>query len=433
MRMLFPRGAARQYGTYWHSYAAPGAHDAHSWVQNNYMSRSRPNFRQGPNGGGSISWLKRTMYLTYMWGTSSFHNETPAYETNMTTDGKVGLSPMGEVAAEFYQFAATHKDRGTCYTPVGIMLDLMHGWGSRSIYPDAYPVLTWGCLQPEPSDYMKDALFDMLYPGQIDGLNERNLLCNTPFGDLFDVMLSSAAPEHIQAYPVLFLVGDLAADMNDTLASSLETYVRKGGTLVMNVEQISPAFGKELLGVDVTSRTEHAKDVKCALDNHQMKRQPFSYRVVALKEAKTIMSTSDDKPLVTRNEVGKGAVILTTVPYLLQDNLNAVCFLPHLMEHVTSGLLPFRVTGDVEYAANRSTDSWLVTILNNRGVYKLPTEPTRIDTRQRQTAYITLPGRPTAVTDWMTDTPLSTEKVDDKWRVAVDIPPGDVRIVQIGD
>ena len=435
LRMLFPRGAARQFGKYWHSYAAPGAHDSHSWIMNNYMthSGSGSNSRHGPHSGCSISWIKRTMYLTYMWGTTSFHDESPAYETDITPDGKLALSPMGEVATDFYEFTSTHKNRGVSYTPVGLMLDFMHGWGSRGIYPDAYPVLTWGCLQPEPSDYMKDALFDILYPGQCDELNERNILSNTPYGDLFDVMISSATPEHIEAYPVLFLVGDVAVDMNDTLASNLEAYVRNGGTLVINVEQVSAAFPKELLGVEITEKTRQANSSKCKLDDCEIKGQPFSYRVVKTKKAKPVISTLDNNPLVTRNAVGKGAVILTTVPYLLHENFNAVSFLPHLMEHLTSGLVPFQVTGDVEYAVNRNEDSWLVTIINNRGVYKLPTEPAVYDKSQTQTVYITLDKKPSQLSDWISGKPLSAEKVDKKLQVTVAVPPGDVMIVQIKD
>ena len=41
------------------------------------------------------------------------------------------------------------------------------------------------------------------------------------------------------------------------------------------------------------------------------------------------------------------------VLFLLQENFNAVCFLPHLIAHLSSGVLPFRVAGDVQYAANR--------------------------------------------------------------------------------
>ena len=434
MRILFARGAARQYGKYWHTYIAPGAHDAHSWIQNFYLVRNRPHdTRRHPEGGSSISWVKRMMYLTYMWGTTSLRNESPAYETDMTADGSVALSPMGKVAAEFFEFAATHKDRGVCYTPVGIMLDFMHGWGGHPIYPDHYPPLTWMCLQPEPSDYMKDALFQMLYPGQYDELNEWSLLSPTPYGDLFDVMLSSATLEHMQAYPVMMLVGDVAVDMTEPLASRLDRYVREGGTLVVNVAHLADSFPKDLLGVRVTEEIRRADAARCDLDGRSMKGQTFSFRAVELAGATSVISTSDKAPLVTRYQVDKGAVILTTVPFLLQENLNGVCFWPHLMEHLTSGLVPFRVIGDVEYALNRNEDSWLITLLNNRGVYKLATEPTVTDPRQTQTVCIILSDKPTQMRDWIADKPLSPSEVEGQWRLAVDVPPGDVRIVQIRD
>ena len=434
LRILFARGAARQYGKYWHTYIAPGAHDAHSWTVNLYMVRNRPHDTlRNPEGGSSIAWVKRMIYLTYMWGTTSLRNESPAYQTDMTADGAVALSPMGKVAAEFFEFAATHKNRGACYTPVGIMLDLMHGWGGHPIYPDHYPPMTWMRLQPEPSDYMKDALFQIIYPGQYDEINEWNILSPTPYGDLFDVMLSSASLEHIEAYPVLMLVGDVAADMSEQLVSRLEAYVRHGGTLVINAAQVANPFPRDILGVRLTDKTRRADRAKCELDGHLMQGRPFSFREVELAGAQRIISTADNAPLVTRHQVGKGAVILTTVPFLLQENLNGVSFLPHLLGHLTSGLLPFRVTGDIEYAVNRNEDSWLLTLMNNRGVYKLATEQAIIDRRQTQTVHIIMTKKPTGMRDWITGKSLAAKEEGGAWQLAIALPPGEVTIVQIRD
>lgn len=437
LRLLFTRGAARQYGKYWSSNISPGTHNARSTMtQNNYIvSDEYPyDVRMNPAGGSSVSWVRRMMYLSYMWGATVFDNETTAYETNLTADGKIAPSPMAKVAAEFYEFVATRENRGICYTPVGLMFDFMHGWGGHPLYPDrGYYPLTWGCLEPEPGDRMKDALFQILYPGQYDELNEWSLMSPTPYGDIFDIMLSSATGEHIQAYPVIFLIGDIAADMNDTLAARLENYVRNGGTLVINTAQITPAFSEDLLGVKITDKIEQTKCAKCSLDNHQIKGQIFSYRIVEPKDAKTIISTSGGKPLVTRNEVDKGVVILTTTPFLLQENLNGVCFLPHLMEHLTAGLLPFQIDGDIEYTVNRNEDSWLITLLNNRGVYKLPNDPAVFDLRQTQTVHITLNKKPTKVADWLSSKTITTKKVGNQWQLRLDILPGDLRIVQIKD
>lgn len=437
LRIWFTRGAARQYEKFWSSYIAPPTHDARGVMTfNTYIISDDFPYDTRMNattGGSSVSWLKRMFYMTYMWGTTVLKNESPAYETNFTADGKIAPSPMGEAAAEFYEFAATHKNRGRCYTPVGIMLDYMNGWSGRLMYPDRYLPLIWGCLQPEASDYMKDAIFQLIYPGQFDELNEWSVLSNTPYGDIFDLMISSATLQHIQAYPVIFLVGDVAADMNDTLASKLENYVRNGGTLVINTKQITPAFPEDLLGVKITDKTEQADCAKCDLDNHRIKGQTFSYHLVELKKATPIISTSDGKPLATRNQVDKGVVILTTTPFLLQENLNGVCFLPHLMEHLISGLLPFKVDGDIEYIANRNEDSWLVTLINNRGVYKLPNEYATFDPRQTQTVNITLDKKPAKIADWKNAEPIQAKKIDNNWRVTVDIPPGDLKILQIKD
>ena len=121
------------------------------------------------------------------------------------------------------------------------------------------------------------------------------------------------------------------------------------------------------------------------------------------------------------------------VPYLLQDNFNAVCFLPHLIEHMTSGLLPFRVIGEVQYAANRTEDSWLLMLINNRGVFKLPTEPTITDDRQSQQVQVILDREPAQLTDWVDGQSLTADRLANGWRVMMDIPPGQLRFVRIHD
>ena len=434
LSLLFARGAARQYGKTWHSYVAPGTHDTHCWIQNHFFIHKSPyDTRKTPTGGSSISWYKRMLYLTYMWGTASIKNETPAYETDMTPDGRIAFSPMGAVAAEFLEFAATHPDRGTCYTPFGLMLDRMHGWSGHPILPDICPQLSWGSLPLDASDHMKEALFQVIYPHQFDTFNEWHLLSPTPYGDLFDVMLSTASLEHLEAYPVLMAVGDVAVDMNDDLVDRIGNYVRGGGTLVINIAQLGRHFPLELLGAAITDRTDQADAARCDSTGLEISGGRFTCQCIELTGARSIFSTHDGLPLVTHHESGNGAVVLTTVPFLVQDNLNGVCFLPHLLAWLTAGLLPFQITGDVEYVANRTKKAWLLTLINNRGVYKLPTESQTIDPRQLQHVSIVSDHRPAAVTDWIDSSAVTVREDDGQCRFDVEVPPGDLRILEIVD
>jgi len=434
LNILFARGAARQYGKPWHSYVAPGAHDAHTWVANYYMTRQAPHHTcRTPTAGSSIAWYRRMLYLTYMWGTSSIKNESPAYLTDMTDDGSTVLSPMGSAAAEFLEFAATHPDRGICCTPVGLVLDRMHGWGGHPILPDQCPQLTWGTVPLDAGDYMKDAVFQVIYPYQFDTHNEWHLLSSSPYGDLFDIMLSTARPEHFRAYAVLMAVGDLAVDMDTDLVARLQGYVKDGGTLVITAGQLGSCFPEEMIGVRITDRTARHDTACWAGGGESIHGGVFRHRIIESHGAEAVLATADGDPLVTQHDHGNGRVLLVTVPHLLQENLNGVGFLPHLMAYLTAGLIPFRVDGDVEYVVNRTDDAWLLTVLNNRGIYKLPTEPAIVDQRQRQRVRVHVDHAVGRVTDWMDDHPITCHVDGGGHAFDIDVAPGDLRIVKIED
>jgi len=351
----------------------------------------------------------------------------------MTVDGHTALSPMGEVADEFFAFVATHPDRGVCHTPFGLMLDRMHGWNGHPILPDICPQLTWGCLPLDGSDHMKDAIFQTIYPHQFDAFNEWGQLSPTPYGDIFDVMLSTAPFEHLEDYARLMLIGDVAADMDSALIDRLDRYVHGGGTLVINVAQLGTHFPSELLGVNVTDHRITSNTAVSFNGDWQIDGSQFTLWRVDPREANCLLTTNDGSPLVTQHVVGAGAVVLTTVPFLLQDNLNATCFLPNLLAWLSDGLLPFQVFGDVEFVANRTENAWLLTLLNHRGIYKVPTEREVIDQRQRQRVRIVLRDAPSRVTDWINEATVTVRKDKTGYHFDIDIGPGDLRILKIVD
>jgi hypothetical protein len=188
-----------------------------------------------------------------------------------------------------------------------------------------------------------------------------------PYGDLFDIMLSDAGAAHLAAYPVLMLAGGLADDMNEPLAQRLRDYVHEDGTLMINVEHLAGRFDETFLGGRVTEEGGRGEAARCNLARRNdvdgcnldgrnaagctMSGLPFTFRIGHSTGAATLISSPEGAPLTTRNLVGRGAVLLTLVPHLLQESGSAVCFLPHLLEHLTSGLLPFRVAGDVAWGS----------------------------------------------------------------------------------
>jgi len=93
---------------------------------------------------------------------------------------------------------------------------------------------------------------------------------------------------------------------------------------------------------------------------------------------------------------------------------------------VFADAVPVKVTGDVEYLINRKANGWVVTLLNNNGVFKPQQGMAQVDRNAYVTATITLPQMKTA-TEWTSDTTLTTNG----GAVRVQIPPGGLAIVEI--
>ena len=90
----------------------------------------------------------------------------------------------------------------------------------------------------------------------------------------------------------------------------------------------------------------------------------------AAADAVVLVNTPDGQPLLVMRPHGSGRVITTSIPYFLDGTRRAHPVLARLMIHLTQGLLPIKVTGDVQYLINHTQTGWVVTLINNRGNYK---------------------------------------------------------------
>src|SRR5262249_44014627 len=117
---------------------------------------------------------------------------------------------------------------------------------------------------------------------------------------------------------------------------------------------------------------------------------PYEVAGVELAGAKVLAWATEKVPLITRQKVGEGAVILTLAPRMLGLDERAHPALPWLMTGLTDGLLPIevhradrqRLRGEVMYQVNRTKDGYLVALLNNRGIDKTQSGIARVDRRE---------------------------------------------------
>ena len=156
--------------------------------------------------------------------------------------------------------------------------------------------------------------------------------------------------------------------------------------------------------------------------------QTFRYEKLELRGATALITTPPGEPLVTVNKFGKGSVVFAAVPDLLGEDDRITPFAAHMLAHVFADAAPVKVSGDVEYLINRTRDGWILTLLNNNGVYKTQQGMAQVDRNAYVTATITLSGQQIqSANEWTTDTSLKVEG----GKVNVRIAPGSLAIVEL--
>src|SRR5262249_29179298 len=125
---------------------------------------------------------------------------------------------------------------------------------------------------------------------------------------------------------------------------------------------------------------------------------------------------------------GKGRLIYLAVPRGLGIDRNLLPVVPRLMAHLTQGLMPVEVDGDVEWLVNRGEKGWLVTLLNPAGPTKPPQGILPTDFGETRAVTIRLKVPATTARDRL----LPTEKLAVKdGAVRLEVPAGAVRVIEL--
>ncbi|HEV2830326.1 MAG TPA: hypothetical protein VGW76_22250 [Pyrinomonadaceae bacterium] len=457
MRTAFTRGAARQYGGNFLYYHAANFGDTATTFTKQQNFAGPDNFfhsRYGATMGPSLSWYRKGYYFYYMSGASGIYLEQgfDQFFKPGPGDHEFQLNPLGRITDEFMRFAEKHPDRGTPYTPIAVLLDPAHGWDMTD-----YPQWPFGVSQISRSDRALRELFGVAYyPGLVvegePATGDRQAFVNGIFGDIFDVLVASdtvqgpmskvqrpdvASGSAVAVYPLdpyrAIVVGG-QVDLSPQWIQRLTAYVRSGGTLVLNSAQIKnvPA---ELLGVRMTGVTGEAHNARCLSPgeaDQDLHGQIFRYEKVELNGARTLMSTGSGDPLVTINKVGKGTVVLATVADLLGEDDRITTFAAHLLAHVFADAAPIKVSGEVEYLLNRNENGWVVTLFNNKGVFKPQQGLAQVDRKAHVNATISVAGqRIGKAVDWTSDKQFEVKNTDGQSSVAVSLAPGGIAIIEL--
>ncbi len=214
----------------------------------------------------------------------------------------------------------------------------------------------------------------------------------------------------------------------------LTDYVKSGGTLVLNSAQIKNV-PSELLGLQLKNVTGEAHNARCLSVGEtlqDLKGQIFRYEKLELKGAQALITTLSGEPLVTINQFGKGKVVFAAVPDLLGEDERMTPLAAHMLAHVFADAAPVRVNGDVEYLLNKTDSGWVVTLLNNNGVFKPQQGLAQVYRNAYVTATISLRGQKIQkAVDWITDQNIEVKTENGAETVSVSIAPGAVSIIEL--
>jgi hypothetical protein len=438
MRIAFTRGAAREFGGAFLYYHAPNFGDtATTFTQT--QNFAGPDYfyhtRYGPSMGPSLSWYRKSYYLYYMAGASGIYLEQGQDQFFKPGPGEhpFQLNPLGRITDEFMRFAEKHPERGTPYTPIAFLLDPAHGFEMTD-----YPQWPFEVSQIARGDRALRELFGVAYyPGLVvegePAIADRQPFVNGIFGDIFDVLTAAdvqgSSRSKIQtllpSYRAVVVGGRI--DLSPEWIQRLTEYVSNGGTVVINAAQ-SKKLPEQFLGVRLTNDTAEADSARCLDEAQGLSGQMFRYEKVELKGARTLIAAPNGDPLVTVNKIGKGSVVFAALPDLLGVDERITPFAAHMLAHVFADAAPVKVSGDVEYLINRTANGWIVTLLNNKGVYKTQQGMATVDRSAYVTVNVTLEGQQIrAATDWISNT---SAKISGS-TVSVHVPPGGLAIVEV--
>jgi hypothetical protein len=441
MRIAFERGAARQYGGAWINYASGNFGDACNYfTQEPRVPRGAKSWfhsKYSITDGVSASWYRKMYYLNYLGGASAIFWEQ-GLENQWILPGPgthpIQLSPFGRATEEFQALVSRLPDRGEPLTTIGVLLSYGHGYERVNYRCKMLHVFT-----EDKNDLELRELFNVFwYPsGVLEGLPAAPDVQSMPggiYGDIFDVLVDR--PEKAKAifnYPVIWAAGDV--DLSGPWLPILQDYLKRGGTLVVNVAA-ARKLPQALLGVKLTEKTTvcegWAPDGEKALAT-----TPYEVVKVELAGAKVLAWATSKVPLITRHQVGEGAVILTLVPHLIGQDERAHPALPYLMNGLTRNLLPIEVRlangkplqGEVMYQVNRTKDGYLVSLINPCGIDKTQTGLARVERRAYVDVVLRTKLAVKSAHEYTQPRDLAMTKEKGATMVRLRVHPGDVQVI----
>lgn len=382
--IAFLRGAARQYNRAW-------GIDLSSWRTSNGMATQYSN-QNVLQGGWSASYIMRHYYASFLAGANLIQNEAATYRNQ---DGR--LNPLGVATEAFADFALhRHPDLGSPMVSAAFLIDRNSGFDPKhGVYNQANAI--WYQEIPYTSgDFMIDNVFRLAYPNHwLHGLTPGAPFANssgvpdpaqfraylasggdprpyepmpsTRWGDNLDVITTAVQASALSQYKVIVLLGDVHLDSR--LRADLRGWVQNGGVLLMNTSQMRPEDA-DLAGVMMAAGSpKSAASSRWLASGTTQSEAPYLYTPIQTATADVLAVNEFADPLLTRQKLGDGEVLLGTPLYMQSAGQDRILQIGvQLLDSLMARYSVARITGPpVEYIVNQASGKIVVALINNSG------------------------------------------------------------------
>jgi hypothetical protein len=446
MRWAFMRGAARQHAGLTATYRSCNFGDS-STIFSKQQSYTSPqnlldNYYSVFSGAG-MTWYKMDIWYQYMAGSSMFYHEQGFDEfwrpggTTVAGIREVELSPKGKLVDRFLRVTKQEPDRGHPLTPVAFLVDHAAGWEPSPFWPNAFnnyhgapDRFRFGDHEQMLHEYFWTAYHPIGPESEKPMTGTNEVYVPGVFGDIFDCFFATPDMSKwttLDTYPVVIAAGEV--ELTAPEGARLAKYVEDGGTLLVADGHLTGP-GVAALQLPATDKATEADGYRWLEDAAIHASPRFRYRPIATAKDgwKPLATTAAGDAFCAALERGRGRLIYLAVPYGMSITRQALPVVPRLFLHLTRGLLPVEVAGDVEWLVNRTSTGYAVTLLNPAGQIKPQQGITAADYRENRRVTIRSQSPVATARDRLL--PEDKLKVE-KNSVECEVPAGGVRIIDL--